>query len=72
MTGAGLPLSTALSFVTENAAARLGLESRKGRIAAGMDADLTVMDEDLEIFGVIARGTILRWDHAAVRKGYFS
>jgi len=54
--GGGLPLSQALSFVTTNPARALRLESRKGRVRVGGDADLLVIGEDMAIEHVFARG----------------
>ena len=51
----GVPPSDALRVVTSNVADATGLR-RKGRIAAGMDADLVAFDDDWRIRTVIARG----------------
>ncbi len=53
----GVPLERALPPFTSNVARHLMLE-RKGRIAAGMDADLVVLDERMGAHSVMARG---RW-----------
>jgi len=53
----GHPLERALAPFTANPAALLRLE-RKGRIGAGMDADLVVLNHDGGIDDVMARG---RW-----------
>ncbi len=45
----GAPLEQVLPLLTRNPAALLGLEDRKGTIAPGMDADLVVLDQDLQI-----------------------
>jgi beta-aspartyl-dipeptidase (metallo-type) len=50
-----LPLEQALSFVTTNPARVLGL-GQKGRVRVGGDADLLVVDDDLNIVDVFARG----------------
>uniref|UniRef100_UPI003F49AD2B amidohydrolase family protein n=1 Tax=Actinomadura sp. CA-154981 TaxID=3240037 RepID=UPI003F49AD2B len=52
----GVTLPQALSFVTANPARALGLESRKGHIRVGADADLVVIGSDMAIEHVIARG----------------
>ncbi|MBP7095481.1 MAG: beta-aspartyl-peptidase [Spirochaetia bacterium] len=54
----GIPLKTALLPVTMNPAKILGLD-RKGRIAAGADADLVVMGTDLVPRLVIAKGRLV-------------
>ena len=53
----GVPLAVALAPLTANVAALLRLH-RKGRLAAGMDADLLVLDERTRVRDVMARG---RW-----------
>jgi len=45
----GLPLEEALRMASRYPAAFLGLEDRLGRIAPGFDADLVLLDEDLEV-----------------------
>lgn len=45
---AGLGVAEALATATSGAAEALGLGSRKGRLAPGRDADLLVVDGDLE------------------------
>lgn len=66
----GLPLEQALSFVTRNPAKVLGLD-RKGRIRVGGDADLLVLDDNLRIVDVFARGRRLVADgEALVRSMY--
>jgi N-acetylglucosamine-6-phosphate deacetylase len=51
----GLPLKDVVRMATLNQALLLGLE-RKGRIAAGADADLVLLDRNLEVAAVCARG----------------
>jgi beta-aspartyl-dipeptidase (metallo-type) len=60
---AGRPLAQVLPALTANQAALLRLE-RKGRLTAGMDADLVVLDRDGGIAEVMARG---RWHVRAGR-----
>lgn len=43
-----LPLEQALGLISGNVARVLGLEARKGRLAAGLDADITLLDDDLQ------------------------
>lgn len=52
----GVPVEDALSFVTSNVAAGLGLQGRKGTIRAGADADYVLLDQDLQIVSVDAMG----------------
>ena len=56
MTGLGVPLSEVLPMLTSNPARLLGLEARKGCLAAGADADLVLLDDQLEVAGVMTRG----------------
>ncbi len=51
-----LSLPRALSLVTENPAQRLGVFDRKGSVEEGKDADLVVLDEELEPEEVFAGG----------------
>lgn len=68
---AGIPLEQALPLLTANPAALLQLQGEKGCIAPGADADLLVLDEMLNIFGVFARGRIALWEKQPVMKGKF-
>jgi N-acetylglucosamine-6-phosphate deacetylase len=54
---AGLPLTTVLPMATTHPAARIGAANRKGRIAAGFDADLLVLGTELEILRIWKGGT---------------
>ncbi len=58
----GLGLEDALPFMTTNVADGLNLSGTKGKLASGHDADLLIVDEDLEIRTFIARGTVLKQD----------
>jgi N-acetylglucosamine-6-phosphate deacetylase len=52
---AGIPLPDAVKMMTLTPARIMGLTG-KGRLAAGMDADLAVVDENIQIKSVFARG----------------
>ena len=54
-----LPLGDALKLLTVNPARNLSLPA-KGRIAVGADADLVVLEEDLSIHSVYAKGKICK------------
>jgi N-acetylglucosamine-6-phosphate deacetylase len=56
MVALGVPLSSALRMVTANPARQVGLGARKGVLAPGADADLVLLDEKLEVAGVMTRG----------------
>lgn len=66
----GLPLERALKVVTSNVADVYKLR-RKGRVAAGMDADVVLLDADDQIRHVVARGSLMVRDGAKLRKGTF-
>lgn len=53
---ASLPIETVLPLATEVPAAIAGVSDRKGRLEAGFDADVVVLDDMLEVVRVIARG----------------
>ncbi len=55
----GRPLEEILPIYTENPAKLIGVFDRKGSIAPGKDADLMVLDEDLQIEKVFLRGRCL-------------
>lgn len=56
MVGLGVPLRSAVRMLTLNPAQLLGLEKKKGVIAAGADADLVLLDDALRITAVLAGG----------------
>ena len=67
----GVAITQALKPVTANPADLLKLSS-KGRIAAGKDADLVLVDEnDLNIHTVLAKGQCMVQEGAPCKKGTF-
>jgi len=66
-----LPLETALRIFSTNAAEFYKL-GRKGRIEAGRDADLLVLDADLGLVDVFARGRRMMAGGLVLAKGAFS
>ena len=66
----GIPLETAIRVITANPAAVLKL-SQKGRIETGRDADLVLLDKDLEIDTVIAMGKVMIEDQVPLVRGTF-
>jgi N-acetylglucosamine-6-phosphate deacetylase len=52
------PFDAAIRTVTEKPAALLGISDKKGSIAVGKDADLTLLDEDCSIHTTIVGGKI--------------
>jgi beta-aspartyl-dipeptidase (metallo-type) len=65
-----VPLEVALQVITATPAAYLRLPA-KGRIRAGADADLVLLDQDLDIDAVLARGQVMLLDHQLTRLGTF-
>jgi beta-aspartyl-dipeptidase (metallo-type) len=66
----GLPLDTALKVLTSNPATILKLK-QKGRIAKGMDADLVLLNENLDIHSVIALGQLVVDAGVLLKKGMY-
>ncbi len=56
---AGLPIEIVLPLATSVPARILGIEDRKGAIRPGLDADLVLLSERLEVTRVFARGSEL-------------
>jgi N-acetylglucosamine-6-phosphate deacetylase len=54
--GLDVKLTDALAMLTANPARLLGLQGRKGALSAGADADLVLLDADLQVKGVMIRG----------------
>jgi N-acetylglucosamine-6-phosphate deacetylase len=52
----GVPLIAALQMLTANPASQIGLAAKKGILAPGADADLVLLNDKLEISGVMTRG----------------
>jgi beta-aspartyl-dipeptidase (metallo-type) len=66
----GLPLDTALKVLTSNPATILKLK-QKGRIAKGMDADLVLLNENLDIHSVFALGQLVVDAGVLLKKGMY-
>lgn len=56
MVALGVPLRDALLMLTANPARLLGLERKKGNLVPGADADLVLLDDQLNVCGVMTRG----------------
>ncbi len=63
---AGVPLRVAIRMATVNPARRIGLDHCKGRIAMGYDADLLMLDNELNIRFCMSKGRILCDDIVSV------
>jgi beta-aspartyl-dipeptidase (metallo-type) len=66
-----LELSRAAALFSANPARFYGLDA-KGRVAAGTDADLMFLNEDLELVHLLARGRKAVFDGITVLRGTFS
>ncbi|OTA41861.1 MAG: hypothetical protein A6D92_03285 [Symbiobacterium thermophilum] len=55
----GLDLPTAVAMATLHPARLLRLDDRKGSLAVGKDADLLVLDEDLNVKATIIGGEVV-------------
>lgn len=66
-----VPLETVLPLITSNVARALDLYPKKGAVQAGSDADLVLLDQDLSINGVIAKGQCMMLDGEILVKGTF-
>jgi N-acetylglucosamine-6-phosphate deacetylase len=53
------PIDVAIKTVTENPAKLLGLEDKKGKIEAGKDADLVLLNSDRSVHTTIVAGNIV-------------
>ena len=53
---AGVPLHEAVRMLTVNPARAVGISSRKGILAPGMDADVVLFDDDIRMKGVWLQG----------------
>ena len=68
---AGVPLEVAVPVCTENPAKANGLWPQKGCLQPGSDGDLIILDEDLGLDTVIARGRVMVEKGEVVVKGTF-
>lgn len=67
----GMALEEAVKLLTSTPAVLLGKEGIKGCVQVGADADLLVLDEELEISSVFAKGQTAVYEGKAVLKGRF-
>ena len=66
-----MKIEEALPFVTENVADAIGLKDKKGCIKEGADADILLLNENLEIDTVIAKGKVLMINQKLLAKGTY-
>jgi N-acetylglucosamine-6-phosphate deacetylase len=55
----GLSLAEAWPMTSANAARQIGIEDRKGRLAAGYDADIVLLDAQHQVALTLAQGRVL-------------
>lgn len=67
----GLDISSALMPFTCNVADCLGIDKSKGRLSVGKDADILMLDDDLNVDTVIAKGRIMAQNGRVIVKGTF-
>lgn len=60
-----------ISLITQNPAKALKLYPNKGSISENSDADIVLLDKNLNINTVIAKGKVMVRDCSAIIKGYF-
>jgi N-acetylglucosamine-6-phosphate deacetylase len=56
---AGVPLVEAIKMMTKNPATIMGVDDRKGALAKGLDADITIFDEQINIRATIVNGKVV-------------
>ena len=60
VTLAGVSLCDAVTMMTRTPARVVGLDDHKGSIEVGYDADIVIMDQDLQVQSVMAMGKFIR------------
>lgn len=66
-----MSLEEALSLGTRNAAKALEVYPKKGAVHVGSDADVLVLNGDLSMNTVIARGSLMMQDGVLLKKGTY-
>jgi len=56
---AGVPVPQAVQMMTATPARIMGVQGSKGTLAGGMDADITICDEQFNVKAVMVMGEIL-------------
>jgi len=55
----GLPLQTAVEMATINPAVAIGVNGNKGSLELGKDADIVIIDDELNVYMTIVKGNIV-------------
>lgn len=71
LVAAGVSMTDSLKIVTSNPARRVGLLGHKGSLAPGKEADLLILDRDLNLECVMANGRLMVDQAGVVVKGTF-
>ncbi len=66
-----VPMEEAIQLITSNVAKALELYPRKGCLHPESDADLVLLDEDLQIDTVMAKGRLMMQNKKLLVKGTF-
>ncbi len=67
----GFPLEDTLRLVTSNPAKRAGIFPSKGALEEGKDADLLILNDDLKLETVMAKGRLMIHRGEVLIKGTF-
>lgn len=67
----GMGLDEALPYLTENPAKAMGIYPKKGCVCENADADFLLLDKDLKLQTVIAKGEIMMKDGVLLKKGTY-
>ncbi|MEM3562944.1 MAG: N-acetylglucosamine-6-phosphate deacetylase [Candidatus Jordarchaeaceae archaeon] len=59
MQATGLPLQVVLGMATVNPARVIGVHDRKGSLAPGKDADITIIDSEVNIYATMVKGKMV-------------
>jgi beta-aspartyl-dipeptidase (metallo-type) len=71
LVNSGVSIEESLKMVTANPAKRVGLFAAKGSLSTGKDADLLILDQDLKIATVFAKGRLMIDGGKQLVKGTF-
>ena len=66
-----LSLEEALPYVTSNVADAIGLNNKKGKLIEQADADILILDKNMELSSVIARGQVMIQCGKLLKKGTY-
>ena len=67
----GHSMKDVISLFTSNVADALKISKQKGRLNDGLDADLLILNEDLSLYGVIAKGEVLMEGEKILKLGTY-